>query len=65
MNFKEMVEALRSGSICRLPEWPANVHLTIQDGNFYLFNGVIHEPYELEDAHRKDWMVEPTNGGTW
>lgn len=67
MNFRQMIEALRTGSITRLPHWPVEVHLVMESDALYLFNGSVHEPYTPDDADAasKAWVVMPTNGGTW
>lgn len=67
MNFFEMMVAVRTGSITRLPHWPQDVYLMIVDGALFLFNGLVHEPYTPDDADEAshEWMVVPQNGGNW
>lgn len=67
MNFREMIEAIRTGSVTRLPHWPMDVYLMMEDDALYLFNGKVHEPYTPDEADgaSREWAVMPQNGGTW
>lgn len=67
MNFFEMMEAVRTGSVTRLPHWPMDVCLMMDNDSLYLYNGVVHEPYTPDDADAasREWVVMPQNGGTW
>lgn len=67
MNFFEMMEAVRTGSVTRLPHWPVDVYLMMVDGALFLFNGQVHEPYTPDDADElsHEWVILPQNGGSW